>query len=326
MKTFYLFFLATSLVVSSHKPSQESPELQEATRLTESVLKLFNEDKFDEALPLAKRALQIREKLLPPNDPRVATSLSYLGDVYIAKRDYKAAREIVARLLQVQEVRFGPNDVNLASTLDRLALLHFRAGNSREAEAAYSRALALREKSFGANSPQVAQTLHALGEFYRSKHDFDRAASNYRRALLIFGESSDSTSADYERTSDAFACLAYDHKKPGVFKEIEATRRRFAREEGVGDSHEILNGRALTMPQPVYPDEARGRRLQGIVVVKVEIDETGRVINAIDMCQGPPYLSEASVAAAWRARFTPTKLKGRPVKVKGVIQYRFGRF
>ena len=59
--------------------------------------------------------------------------------------------------------------------------------------------------------------------------------------------------------------------------------------------------------------------------MRVEIDETGTVISAKDLCQGPPYLSEASVAAAKKARFTPTKLNGQPVKVKGVIQYNFTR-
>ena len=87
----------------------------------------------------------------------------------------------------------------------------------------------------------------------------------------------------------------------------------------------VLNGRALELPQPSYPAEAQQRRLMGMIVVKVEIDETGKVIKAADMCQGLPYLSEAAVAAAWKARFTPTKLSGMPVKVKGVIQYNFTR-
>jgi hypothetical protein len=35
------------------------------------------------------------------------------------------------------------------------------------------------------------------------------------------------------------------------------------------------------------------------------------------------HLSESSVAAAYSARFTPTKLSGKPVRVYGVIQYNF---
>jgi len=57
--------------------------------------------------------------------------------------------------------------------------------------------------------------------------------------------------------------------------------------------------------------------------VKVTIDESGKVIGAKDMCQGPPYLSESAVGAAGKARFTPTKLHGQPVKVTGIIQYKF---
>lgn len=82
---------------------------------------------------------------------------------------------------------------------------------------------------------------------------------------------------------------------------------------------------AISLPKPDYPKEARERYLAGTVVVKVESDETGKVISAKDMCKGPPYLSQSSVASALKARFTPTKLSGMPVKVKGVIQYRFVR-
>jgi len=55
MKTL-LCLLLTGLLTSSitvSQSSQESPELAEATELTKSVVKLFKEGKFDEALPLA---------------------------------------------------------------------------------------------------------------------------------------------------------------------------------------------------------------------------------------------------------------------------------
>jgi TonB family protein len=326
MKILSLLFLATSLFLSlTFNSSQESPELQEATTLSQSVVSLLGNNKPDEALPLAKRALQIREKLLPATDPRIATSLIYLTNVYIAKEDYKAARDVMQRLLQMQESRFGPDDVNVASALDRLAVLQFRAGDARAAEATYNRALALREKGFGASSTEVAQTLYALGEFYRVKRDFNRGAANYRRALLIYGQTPGIASAEYERTSEGFTCLAYDHNKDEVFNELEELRKRFDPVQAVPDPTAVLNGRALSLPKPEYSDQARARRLQGRVVVKVLIDETGRVISARDMCQGPPFLSEASVASALRARFTPTKLRGMPVQVYGVIQYNFVR-
>ena len=80
---------------------------------------------------------------------------------------------------------------------------------------------------------------------------------------------------------------------------------------------------ALSLGKPLYPAEARELRLAGTVVVLVEIDETGKVTRASDLCEGPPYLSEASVRAAMKSRFSPTKLSGKPVKVNGMILYKF---
>src|SRR5262249_4269677 len=109
MKTHTFILLASLFFSSLFTPqSQESPELKEANDLSVSVVKLFKEAKFDTAIPLAKRALEIRERLLPPNDPLVSTSLTHLGDLYLAKGDNKAAKKIVERLLALQEQQFGP--------------------------------------------------------------------------------------------------------------------------------------------------------------------------------------------------------------------------
>src|SRR5262245_27829224 len=117
--------------------AQDSPELKEATTLTESVVKLAKEGKLDEALSAAKRALEIRERLLPANDPLTAISLSYVADLYIAKRDKDAAKTALQRLLEMQQQRVGPDDLSLARTFERLALVHLSEGNLGKAEEEY---------------------------------------------------------------------------------------------------------------------------------------------------------------------------------------------
>lgn len=308
-------FLSTSLF-------QESPELKEATELTDSVIKLFNEKKFDEALPLAKRALQIREKLLAPTDPLVVTSLTYLGDLYVARRDSDAAKKIFERLLPIAEERFGPTDMTLAFTLDRLAVLYRREGSMSKAEDMFQRALAVREKAFGPENIKVAGSVLALGQFYRFRKDYDRALSSYKRALTIYAKAN---AAELERAIVGFHCLAYESKNQDVYKELEQARKQFSLSAAAAEPPQIINGKALVLGRPAYPQGARDRGLSGTVYVLVEIDETGKVIRASDMCQGPPYLSEAAVDAAFKSRFTPTKLSGMPVKVKGVITYNFVR-
>lgn len=329
MKTISLLFLASLLFVNAlfSQTPQESPELNEATALTESALKLFSEQKYDEALSQAKKALVIREKLLPRTDQRLIASLTYVGDMYLVVREYGEAKKVLERLLQYQAEQTSPDDVSLAPTMNRLALAYYRQGDKRKSEDMYQRALAAREKAFGAESARVADSLYDLGEFYRAEKDYDRAASSYRRSLLIYGKLSGIDTPEFERASDGYSCLAYVDEKLEVGKDLKEIRKQFAPPQTPDDLLEtrVLNGMAISLPKPAYSVEARRRNLSGTVVVKVEIDETGRVISAVDMCKGPPYLSQSSVASALNARFTPTKLSGKPVKVKGIIQYRFVR-
>jgi TonB family protein len=84
----------------------------------------------------------------------------------------------------------------------------------------------------------------------------------------------------------------------------------------------VLNGSALNLPSPVYPEVARRMRAEGQVIIEVVIDENGKVVSARAL-SGNSLLREAAIQAAQRARFSPTKLSGQPVKVAGVINYNF---
>ena len=84
----------------------------------------------------------------------------------------------------------------------------------------------------------------------------------------------------------------------------------------------VLNGMALALPPPLYPDAARRMRQSGLVPVEVVVDENGKVISARAL-SGPSILRDVAVEAAYRARFSPTKLSGQPVKVTGQINYNF---
>ena len=84
----------------------------------------------------------------------------------------------------------------------------------------------------------------------------------------------------------------------------------------------VLNGMAISLPAPVYPDTARRMRQSGLVQVEVVVDENGKVISA-RVLSGPATLRDVAVEAAYRAKFSPTKLSGQPVKVTGQINYNF---
>ncbi|HKR59820.1 MAG TPA: TonB family protein, partial [Pyrinomonadaceae bacterium] len=84
----------------------------------------------------------------------------------------------------------------------------------------------------------------------------------------------------------------------------------------------VLNGKAISLPPPIYPPEARAARASGTVTVQITVDEYGGVLNARAI-SGHPLLQAAAVNAALQARFSPTFLMGEAVKVTGVLVYNF---
>lgn len=84
----------------------------------------------------------------------------------------------------------------------------------------------------------------------------------------------------------------------------------------------MLNGKAISLPNPEYPPIARQARASGTVNVEIMTDEQGNVISARAI-SGHPLLQSAAVNAARQAKFTPTYLAGQLVKVRGVLAYNF---
>jgi TonB family protein len=84
----------------------------------------------------------------------------------------------------------------------------------------------------------------------------------------------------------------------------------------------VINGKAIALPDPVYPAAAKAVNASGTVMVQVTIDEAGNVISA-KAVSGHPLLQAAAVDAARSARFSPTFLSNEPVKVSGILKYDF---
>ena len=103
----------------------------------------------------------------------------------------------------------------------------------------------------------------------------------------------------------------------------------------------IVNGKAVSLPQPVYSAEAKAAGLEGTVLVDVVIDEAGAVVSAlaatdtrkmsapgkdpdqVEISPADPILREAAEKAALEAKFAPTQLSGVPVKISGTLVYVF---
>ena len=84
----------------------------------------------------------------------------------------------------------------------------------------------------------------------------------------------------------------------------------------------MLEGKAVSLPKPHYPPEAMRDHVTGHVRVKLLIDEEGKDIAA-QAETGPKVFHSPCEKTARLARFTPTLIDGKPVKVLGFITYSF---
>ena len=392
------------------KPPPASPELTEVYQLSAQLRSLFQAGKFNEALPLAERIIQLADKATDANPKLQADVRGNLAEVllgqkeyakgvtiyqdvlsryenigpsalvkqlqildrlvfaYSAMKEYKQAEKISAQTILLCEKSFGVDSPQLIVALAARAQVEFRqnnygtasrffdrarqisekhngpqhlatgqlmesaawtlyfdGGDTKIVEANYLRALDIKVKALGENTPEVKTTLLRLANFYRYQNRPLEADPFFLRAIVV----EDILPPLEDENGPASAITQYDCFLDGIkqtaqqkafFAQRAADRKRLSEASADG---EVLNGRAIELPRPVYPRLARDARASGKISVQVIIDETGKVIKAHSRCGGFPPLADAAIAAALKARFTPTLLNGRPVKVTGVINYNF---
>ena len=105
-------------------PLEEVSTFEEAMRLNHEFAMLLEAGKYDEAMPLAERALALFEKALGSMHPNVAASLNNLAELYLLKGDYARAEPLYQRALAIWEKAVGSKHPNVAKALNNLAELY----------------------------------------------------------------------------------------------------------------------------------------------------------------------------------------------------------
>jgi TonB family protein len=184
-------------------------------------------------------------------------------------------------------------------------------------------------KSKGKGVPETKNNKFPIVETYREQIDGKYWFPTYSYADddLIFDNGSNLhirmrvKYTDYKVGHAKVTITEVGEAKPETMKEPGPTGPAVERPVGPVEGG-ILNSKALELPPPIYPAEARKVRASGQVQVKVLVDETGRVMTA-DAIFGPPTLRMAAIDAARKARFAPFVIGGSAVKVSGIITYDF---
>ncbi len=189
--------------------SVDSTGTDQLKTLDQTILELYEQSKYEEALPLAERGLAIREESLGPEHPDVAISLDKLADICRAKRDFARAEPLCERSLAIREKAFGPEHPDVATSLFNLAALHQAKNDFASAQPLHERALAMREKTLGPEHLDVAQSLAYLGGMLTSS-DQAQARVFIERALAIREKALGPEHKDVASSLHNLARLLYD--------------------------------------------------------------------------------------------------------------------
>ena len=71
----------------------------------------------------------------------------------------------------------------------------------------------------------------------------------------------------------------------------------------------------LTKTNPVYPCEAKVSNMEGKVILKVLLDETGTPVKYVVLSSTNQWFTSVSVNAMMETRFRPAEVDGKKVKV-----------
>lgn len=222
-----------------HGATTDEKLLHEARAMHYESLRLNDAGKFDKAVELANRALEIRVKTLGPGHTNVAASLRLLGTVYLTKGDLTRAAEFLQRAEEVTTKASRVDTLDYADILHGLAGVAFSKGDHGQAEQLNLRALSIREKIATPESLPVVDSLFNLAMLYRVVNDLPKAEQFFLRAIAIREKLQGMDHADLGQVLNNLGLLYYG---AGDYDSAEPIMQRALaiREGAFGPDHRLV--------------------------------------------------------------------------------------
>ena len=331
-----LAVLLISLSPSSAQAAQAKPDAiakppaqVEADKLNAQVAQLFGEKKFKDALPLAKQAVELREKSLGPEHELTLFSLKNLAAIYGELNRYGDAAGIRQRILKVEEKLYGTSNIKLSDNLSKLGAARAREQNYGAAIEIFKRNLQIHEAVYGVDHKELLTTLMNLAMASQRDGKLTQSIDYFNRMIAIQERELGKNHVEVAQLLSACGVILKQANKKAEADAYDARARAIytsqtnaPNAEPVSLDPKILQGSAILKVQPGYPNAAKQARVEGTVLVQVQIDEAGIVTKA-KAIKGPSELLRVCEDAAKEWRFKPAIVDGRPIKVMGVLTFNF---
>src|SRR5271166_5612502 len=187
--------------------SSSLAEDEDLGSLNQRIYKLFAEGKYQEAIPLAEKAVEIATRVLSPEDPETATSLNNLGELYSNMHQYAKAEALLQEALRIRQKVLGREHPYTAFSLNNLGILYQAMAKYAKAEPLYQEALRIRRKVLGREHPDTALILNNLGTLYQAMVEYPKAETILQEAVRIYQKALGSEHQDTAMSLDNLGML-----------------------------------------------------------------------------------------------------------------------
>ena len=333
----FCLFLCISFRVTGQTPPESGSNSEDAGSLSLESVRLYNAGKYREAVPLAMRVVEICEKERGPGHFQTGLALRNLGLIQRAAGDKKSAQRNTERAISIYSATPALTDSQVSQKggmYQMLGMFEYEQQKFEKAAELFELSVREHEKVKSPNELELADAIWSLANLYYIRWDFKKSEPLFKRVLELRAKKLDRYDFIIHDAKIRYDCTAFKNSNvaeaktfiESLFPVDDSGKEKSDSERNLPRIIEggVINGRALSLPKPQYPVEARRNGAYGPVSVKITINEDGKVIFACASA-GNRLLWDASENAAYGARFSPTSLSGKPVKVAGVITYNYVR-
>jgi TonB family protein len=291
------------------------------------VVRLFSEKKYDEALAFSKNAWDIAARNNLISNAKVLPALRNLAEIHLVKGKESEAINVLQIVTNEYEKMGDKGKAELEKVISRLAFAYASKKDFKNAEAQYLKLKSLTEAAYGEKSRQSADVNFTLANIYNLQNKEAEAEAYYLKAILTNDEILSKKEKETREDVDIYECFVFhqEYKKTGL-KDTNGLFKEFYKKRGIPEDRNlslgVVNGKAVNLFVPKYPESAKAKRAAGFAIVKVDIDEQGSITKAKATCGFLDFV-EAVEGAALKSKFSPTLMNGQPVKVTGYIVYKF---
>ena len=209
---------------------------QELQQLSQQISQLYQQGRYEEAIPLQARSLSMYRRLHQGIHSDLATAIGNLALLYDRAGQSLQAESYYQQALEMRQQLFTGDHSSIALSLNNLAAFYDRQGNYEEAQPLFQRALEMYQRLHPEDHLNVAASLDNLGLTYIRQGKYKEAEPLLKQALAMYQRLHQGNHSDVAMSLDNLGLVYFSQ---GKYQEAEPLLKQALamKKELFGENH-----------------------------------------------------------------------------------------